>query len=263
MCGRYTLSKGEKIIEAVPNVTIREDLRKVMEMGRWNIAPSQDILVAVARLVEEDPAREPVPAAELMHWGLVPAWAKDSSLGNRMINARAETLREKPAFRKSLERRRCAIVADGFYEWRARPDGGGKTPMYITLRNGSAFAFAGLWDTWKDPQGQLLHSCTIITTPPNSLLETIHNRMPAILPPEAVRQWLDPRQQSAEEAARLLQPYPAEAMQATPVSRAVNSVQNEGADLVKPVSEAAETGDAPASRKRKRKQDDPAQGRLF
>ena len=253
------MSRGERVVEAIPNVTIREDLRKVMEIGRWNIAPSQEILVAVARVVEGEPARAGAPGVELMRWGLVPSWAKDAAMGNRMINVRAETLREKPAFRRCLERRRCAIVADGFYEWRARADGKGKTPMYIRMRDGRAFAFAGLWDTWKDARGAVLNSCTIITTEPNSLLAAIHNRMPAILPAAGIAQWLDSRQQSAENAARWLAPYPADEMEAFPVSRAVNNVRNEGAELARPAAETdpvrAES-EAPDAR-------DTSQGSLF
>src|ERR1041384_1101790 len=159
MCGRYSLSKGEKIIEIVPNITMKADLR---EVGRWNIAPTQDVLVVANR-----PGRAGEFQAQTMRWGLIPSWAKDPSIGNKMINARAEPLAQKPAFRHSLERRRCIIPADGFYEWRKNP-GGAKTPMYLRLKNGQAFGFAGLWDIWRDDQGKPLETCTIAQNTPEA-----------------------------------------------------------------------------------------------
>ena len=229
MCGRYTLAQGEKIVEAIPNVTIREELR---DIGRWNIAPAQDIL-AVANIAPS--GRPGTLEVQRMRWGLVPSWAKDASLGNKMINARAETLAEKPAFRKALQRRRCAIPADGFYEWRKNPDGT-KTPMYIRLKNGRGFAFAGLWDIWESPDGPLV-TCTIITTPPNALVAPIHNRMPAILSPETVSQWLDPHPRDAAEMFSCLKPYPADEMEMYPVSRQVNTATRDGPDLIAPVED--------------------------
>jgi putative SOS response-associated peptidase YedK len=240
MCGRYTLANGEQILEVVPNVTLKEDLRTLV--GRWNIAPSQDIPVVANR--EE----EGHPVAEAMRWGLVPSWAKDASVGNKMINARAETLPTKPAFRKALERRRCVIPADGFYEWRKSPDGKTKQPLYIRMKDGHPFAFAGLWETWRDEQGNLLKTCTIITTEPNALMATIHNRMPVILPREAVLDWLDPTPRNPDEVAAWLKPYPAEEMEAVPVGRLVNNPKNEGPDLIKCVASPAadDAGEPPA-----------------
>lgn len=273
MCGRYTLAQGEKIIEAIPNVTIREDLR---EVGHWNIAPTQEILVVANRETGAGRGVEVEP----MRWGLVPSWAKDASIGSKMINARAETLAEKPAFRKALERRRCVIPADGFYEWRKNPDGT-KTPIYARLKTGRCFAFAGLWDTRQGPDGKSLTTCTIITTEPNALLSPIHNRMPAILPPEAVQDWLDPRPRPPEEMLAWLKPYPADEMEAYAMSRSVNSATRDGPELVAQVEDVPEQnpqrkqgrGTAPQDTtapragdgvpKRRRKSEDPNQGQLF
>ena len=252
MCGRYTLAQGEKIIEAIPNVTIREDLRKVMEQGRFNIAPTQEILVAIQPTAQ--------PELEVMRWGLIPHWAKDASIASKMINARAETLAEKPAFRQALEKRRCVIPADGFYEWRKNADGT-KTPIYLTLKSLRGFAFAGLWETWKDRDGKTVTTCTIITTTPNALLAPIHNRMPAILSPEGVRRWLDPGPHTAEALLAELKPFPAEEMQAHAVSRAVNAATQDGPELIVPVEEMAPER-APPKRRRVRP-DHPAQGSLF
>jgi putative SOS response-associated peptidase YedK len=216
MCGRYTL------------IT---DLRKVAEsfgvaptletQPRYNIAPTQNIVTIL---------NDGSPHLDLMRWGLIPAWAKDESIGSRMINARAETLTEKPSFRGLLRSRRCLVVADGFYEWRA--EGKGKTPMYITLQDGQPFAFAGLWDLWKSPDGEPVQSCTIITTEPNELMASIHTRMPAILRPKAYEDWLNPQLRDEQVLTHLLKPYPAELMQARPVSKLVNNPRNEGAELL-------------------------------
>jgi putative SOS response-associated peptidase YedK len=151
-----------------------------------------------------------------------------------MINARAETLSEKPAFRTALKRRRCLVPADGFYEWRKEPDGKTKTPMYVRRRDGEPFAFAGLWDVWHTPDGSVVPSCTVITTGPNELMAPIHDRMPVILPPAA-------NEQAAADMTSLLRPYPAEELEAYPVSRRVNSPRNEGAGLVERAE--IETGD--------------------
>jgi len=266
MCGRYTLAQGEKIVEAIPNVTIREDLH---DIGRWNIAPTQDIF-AVANLSPGGVAVAGGPwELQRMRWGLIPSWAKDMSIGSKLINARAETLAEKPAFRKALQRRRCAIPADGFYEWRKNPDGT-KTPMYIRLKNHRGFAFAGLWDIWESPEAVLV-TCTIITIPPNELLAPINNRMPAILPPEEVRHWLDQKPHEAAEMLSCLKPYPADEMEMYAVSRSVNSATREGPDLIAAAEEPAAqeprpADDAPARAKAKppkRKAEDPNQGNLF
>jgi putative SOS response-associated peptidase YedK len=161
----------------------------------------------------------------LLRWGLIPSWAKDPSMGDRMINARAETVAEKPSFRRALQKRRCLVLADGFYEW--RKEGKTKTPMYIRLRSHEPFGFAGLWETWKSPEGEAIHSCTVITTTPNSLMESIHNRMPVILSREGESSWLDRAIETPERLLPLLIPYSANAMEAYAVSSMVNNPRND------------------------------------
>ena len=163
--------------------------------------------------------------AELMRWGLIPFWAKDAKIGARMINARAETVAEKPAFRTALRKRRCLVLADGFYEWKKEENG--KTPMYIAAKSRGPFAMAGLFETWKSPEDELIRSCTIITTSPNTLMEDIHDRMPVILPKDAETIWLDPKLEDQETLTSLLTPYPAEEMEAYVVSTLVNTAKND------------------------------------
>lgn len=221
MCGRYTLSKLDDILRQFPSIL---ELPPILA-PRFNIAPTQPILA----ITNEHPDR-----LEHLYWGLVPSWSKDISIGSRMINARAETLADKPTFRRPLMRRRCLIPADGFYEWRKNPDGT-KTPMLIRLKTGDLFAFGGLWEVWHSPDGSELPSGTIITTEPNELMADIHNRMPVIIPPAAYQRWLDPREKPPEDFFDLLEPYPADQMSAHPVSTLVNSVKNDDRRLVKAV----------------------------
>src|SRR5688500_11967104 len=209
MCGRYTLVKLNELLLRFPNI-----LPPTGIAPRYNIAPTQPVLV----IPNNHPDR-----FELFHWGLIPSWAKDTAIGNRMINARAETLAEKPSFRTALKRRRCLLPADGFYEWRKEPDGKTKTPIYIRLKSGEPFMFAGLWDEWHSPDGSVLPSCAVITTRPNELMASIHDRMPVILSKDELRQWLDPAEQEPERLTALLKPFPAERMEAFPVSRTVNN----------------------------------------
>jgi putative SOS response-associated peptidase YedK len=171
--------------------------------------------------------------AEFLRWGLIPSWAKDPGIGDRMINARAETVAEKPSFRRALQKRRCLVLADGFYEW--RKEGKKKTPLHIALKSHEPFGFAGLWETWKPPTGETIHSCTIITTTPNALMESIHNRMPVILTREAEALWLDRRVEDPQALLPLLAPYPAEAMDAYVVSPLVNSPRNDTSACIEPV----------------------------
>jgi len=152
-----------------------------------------------------------------MKWGLIPSWAKDESIGYKMINARAETLAEKPSFRKALEQRRCIIPADGFYEWWKEPDGKSKTPMRIVLKDRSIFGLAGLWERWKSPDGEEVLTYTIVTTTPNSLLESVHNRMPVILTREAEDLWLGTGARNAGAPVQVLKPYPTDQMEMFPV----------------------------------------------
>jgi putative SOS response-associated peptidase YedK len=179
-------------------------------------------------------------ALQYFKWGLIPPFARDPSIGSRMINARAETLAEKPSFRAAYGRRRCLVIADGFFEWRQDPGGKTKTPMLIRMKSGRPFAFAGLWETWR-PRGsrkEPVRSCTIITTAPNPLLEKIHNRMPVILKPESYQVWLDPAEKSPEELAHLLVPFPESEMTARPVSTLVNNPRNDVPECVRPVEDA-------------------------
>jgi putative SOS response-associated peptidase YedK len=221
MCGRFTLTVDPADLrEAFPGLTFPEDMAP-----RYNVAPSQPIAVV---------ANNGKRAVEFFKWGLVPGWAKDVSIGNRMINARGETLAEKPSFRAAYRRRRCLVLADGFYEWRAEPGQKGKTPMLIKLKSGQPFAFAGLWEIWHPDQDDVLLSCTIVTTTPNTLMEKIHDRMPVILPAKAYDLWLDPAEQMPVKLDRLLKPYPATQMAAFPVSRAVNDPKNDSPECIQP-----------------------------
>jgi putative SOS response-associated peptidase YedK len=211
MCGRYTL------ISSIETIAEQFHIEPTLNVApRYNIAPTQNVVA----IVQDETAH-----LAFMRWGLIPAWAKDASIGSRMINARAESLAEKPSFRNLLRARRCLIVADGFYEWRT--EGKGKTPMYITMQNEQPFVFAGLWDRWKDPAGDLVQSCTIITTEPNELMASMHNRMPAILRPAACDDWLNPKIQDSDVLTHWLKPYPTELMKARPVSKLVNNPSNE------------------------------------
>jgi len=207
MCGRFTLTADMNELQAAfPWVEIPPEMQP-----RYNITPSQPV-----GSVPNDGKNK----LDFFVWGLIPSWAKDPTIGNRMINARAETMAQKPSFRSAFHRRRCLILADGFYEWRKD---NGKTPYYIHLESRQPFAFAGLWDTWQSKDGSEIRSCTIITTSPNELMATIHNRMPVILPAEAYPIWLDPQNQDTRQLTDMLAPYPAAQMAAYPVSKTVNN----------------------------------------
>jgi putative SOS response-associated peptidase YedK len=226
MCGRFTLT-------ADPGVVARRFGAPPLQGGgtspRYNVAPAQTVIT-----VTDDGRRQ----LELMRWGLIPAWAKDPAIGSRLINARAETLAEKPAFRAAFRRRRCLIPADGFYEWTAGPEGK-RRPMRIRLTSGQPFAFAGLWDEWRPADGgPPIRTCTIITCAPNELMATLHHRMPVILTPEAEAVWLDPSITDPERLLPLLVPYPADQMVAYPVSPLVNSPAHDSPQLVLPIDAA-------------------------
>ena len=178
MCGRFTLTLDPaQLREAFPGLLIPDHLR-----SRYNIAPSQPVAV-IPNSGENN--------LEFFTWGLIPSWSKDPSIGSRLINARAETVAEKPAFRSSFVAARCLILSDGFYEWKLDSSGKSKAPYYIHLHSKKPFAFAGLWDTWMHPDGSEIRSCAIITTSPNELMQPIHNRMPVILPSDSYQLWLD------------------------------------------------------------------------
>lgn len=219
MCGRYVLAEtaalGERFNAAgdLPSVT-----------PRYNVAPTQSMPVVV---------KHSPNSLVLMRWGLAPSWAKDGKSEQLLINARAETLAQKRTFRQLLSSQRCLVPASGFYEWQQAA--GGKVPHYISLKDAPLFAFAGLYDHWTDAQGADMFSYTIITTEPNALMAPIHNRMPVILGRDEEDFWLNPDETEAERLVPLLKPYPAEMMQATPVSRAVNNVRNDMPVLCQPV----------------------------
>jgi putative SOS response-associated peptidase YedK len=224
MCGRFTLTiDPNHLQEAFPWADIPEDLSP-----RYNIAPSQPI--AVIPNTGDN-------TVSMYKWGLIPSWSKDPAIGDRMINARAESLADKPSFRNAYRRRRCLILADGFYEWKQNPSLKSKQPVYIRIKSERPFAFAGLWEIWKSPDGSEIRSCTIITTQPNSLLEPIHNRMPVILPPNAYNLWLASEDRQPAQLNDLLIPYPSDEMIAFPVSKMVNSPQTDSPDLIKPLRE--------------------------
>jgi len=221
MCGRFTLTVDPaQLREVFSWLDIPDELTP-----RYNIAPTQPVAV-----VPNDGKNK----LDFFIWGLIPSWAKDPQIGSRMINARAETLAEKPSFRNAYRRRRCLVLADGFYEWRKEPGGKTKTPMYIQLESREPFAFAGLWEVWYSKDGDKILSCNIITTEPNELLTKIHNRMPVILPPDTYQEWLAVDEQNPEQLDHLLRPYPANELIAFPVSRQVNSPQNDSPELIIP-----------------------------
>jgi putative SOS response-associated peptidase YedK len=219
MCGRYAFFSPA---EAVKRTFALDDC-PVLE-PRYNIAPTQPVPV----LRETGTGRRELA---MLHWGLIPSWAKDRSVGNRMINARAETLTERPAYRAAFRRRRCAVLADGWYEWQAIASG--KQPWFIHARDGAPMGLAGLWETWRDPSGgEPVESCTIITTDARGPLAEIHDRMPAVLPAEGLARWLDPGCQDASELSGLLGPRDPAAFDARAVSRRVNDPRNQGAELI-------------------------------
>ena len=254
VCGRYTLTDpGEELIRHFQLPGLPQEYRP-----RYNIAPTQPVLA----IIDADGRR-----AGMLRWGLIPSWAKDPAIGNRMINARAETVAEKPSFRTALRRRRCLIPADGFYEWRTA--NGRKQPMRIVRSDGGLFAFAGLWESWRPPvsatkaagaaetpdppshggtaddhgasgrsdagHDQVVYTCTIVTTDANETLRPIHHRMPVVIPPEAYDLWLDRDIDDPEALLPLLRPSPEDAFRAYPVSTFVNNARNEGPDCIKPL----------------------------
>jgi putative SOS response-associated peptidase YedK len=226
MCGRFVRKRSTSELAAEFGV---EEVVDEFQPS-FNIAPTHDVSVIIGG------AKKRLVA---MRWGLVPWWATDPSMGSRLINARAETLAAKSAFKDAFKSKRCLVVADGFYEWQKR--GKMKTPLLIRLKGDKPFAFAGLYDVWKSPLGPPLTTCTIVTTAPNDLLEPIHNRMPAILTKDAEVFWLD---QSVEDYTRLLDllsPYPPELMEAYEVSTIVNSVANDSPACIEP-AKSPQTG---------------------
>lgn len=223
MCGRFVLIATGRIIAE----QFQLDHEPVLE-PRYNIAPSQPI--AAIRL---DPAltrRELI----VLRWGLIPFWAKDPKIGYKMINARSESVVEKPAFRSAFKQRRCLILADGFYEWEKRKKP--KQPYLFRMKDQKPFAFAGLWEHWEGGEGEIIESCTILTTDANDLVITLHDRMPVILSPDDYASWIDPNAKKPEMLGEFLVPYPADEMQAYPVTNKVNRPSYDEPDCIRPVA---------------------------
>jgi putative SOS response-associated peptidase YedK len=224
MCGRFSLTVDADSIQM--HFPWLANIPPQMA-PRYNIAPTQPIAVI--------PNSQPDTVTHMV-WGLIPFWAKDPSIGSRMINARSETLAEKPSFRNAYKRRRCLILADGFYEWVKRPGEKSKTPYYIRMQDDAPFALAGLWEDWQSKEdGSQLQSATIITTEPNELVAPLHNRMPVILPKESYQEWLAPGEKATADLQPLLSPYAPEGMKAYPVSTLVNSPANDLPEAIQPV----------------------------
>ena len=221
MCGRFTNTSSSEAMQ------FRFDLDAEVTtfQPRYNIAPTQTVPVVI-----EDRNAQQGRRLVQMRWGLVPVWAKDMSIGNRMINARSETLIEKVSFKQLFQKKRCLIPADGFYEW--KKNGSTKQPMRIVLKSRQLFGFAGLWSAWKNTEGNELQTFTIITTEPNTLTREIHNRMPVILKPENEKDWLDSKSYQLEKLKQFLMPYPSEEMTAYPVSGIVNNPNNDESNCI-------------------------------
>ena len=214
MCGRYSFAIEDALILERFGLRVRTAIYK----ARYNCAPTQNLAVI---------ANEAPDELRFFRWGLIPSWAKEASIGNNLINARAETLVEKSSFKNAFRNRRCLVPATGFYEWKRNAD---KTPYHIMLKNGDPFCFAGLWDKWITAEGEIIHSFTIITTTPNGLMEQIHDRMPVILHREDEPRWISLNPDPS--LITLLKPFPAELMEAFPVSKLVNSPKNDAPEII-------------------------------
>jgi putative SOS response-associated peptidase YedK len=225
MCGRYRLSRRKQLVE--------EYFGAVSEDSEWNprynVAPSQPVPT-----IRQD-ARECVRKLSTMRWGLIPSWAKDPSIGYKTINARTETVSTTASFREPFRSQRCLVPADGFYEWKR--EGKAKQPYCFEVHDGELFAFAGLWDRWANPQGEIIESCTILTTTPNLLLADIHDRMPVILDADNYDLWLDQAFRDTGSLSGMLKPFDAALMNRYPVSTRINQVQNDDADCAKPLDQ--------------------------
>ena len=228
MCGRYSLTSDQDEVQGTFDIK-SSAFDWVEHVPRYNIAPTQPVLAVVKR---DDGNR-----AEMMRWGLIPWWAKDIKIGNKMINARAESAVEKASFKEAFQRRRCLIVADGFYEWRKH--GKDSIPMRVVLKSGGPFSFAGLWERWRSPEGGIIKSCTILTTVANSLIEPVHDRMPVIFGKDAEALWLDAKVSDTAELRELLLPYASGDMEAYEVSPLVNSATYEGPECIEPAARLA------------------------
>jgi len=216
MCGRYSFIQEDEMIRERFGVTVRSAIYK----ARYNCAPTQKLAV----ISNENPGE-----LSLYRWGLIPFWAKDLSIGNKLINAKSETILEKPSFKDSFKNKRCLVLSDGFYEWKK---GTVKKPFRITRKDGAAFAMAGIWDKWTNPEGEEIRSFAILTTRPNSLMEKIHDRMPVILDRETEKRWIE--NSSPEVLIEFLKPCDATSLIAYPVSSLVNSPRNDSKEILEP-----------------------------
>ncbi|HEU5399750.1 MAG TPA: SOS response-associated peptidase [Terriglobales bacterium] len=223
MCNRFRLTHSQRDLAERFKSSDQTD-----DTPRYNIAPTQPVLTVRREHGEK------VRRFSMMRWGLIPHWAKDMTIGTRTLNARSETVTRLPAFRDSILTKRCLLPADGFYEWRAL--GRVKQPYCFEVGEGDVFALAGLWDEWRGPDGEVIESCTILTTTPNTLVEDIHDRMPVIVPPEKYEVWLDPDVRDFNAIRDILKPYDADQMRRYPVSTKLNNSKNEGAEAAAPVT---------------------------
>ncbi|PLS09458.1 SOS response-associated peptidase [Neobacillus cucumis] len=224
MCGRFTLSAT--IDEIMDRFDIQSFLDEEMYAPSYNIAPSQLVLAVINNGTSN--------RMGFLKWGLVPPWANDISIGNKMINARAETITEKPSFRNAFKKKRCLVIADSFYEWKRHSDKA-KTPMRIKLKSNELFAMAGLWEGYKSPDGKMLYSCSVITTQPNELMKDIHDRMPVILTREDESTWLNPEMADINLLKSLLVPFDEKLMDTYEVSSLVNSPKNNSIELIQQI----------------------------
>lgn len=220
MCGRFTLVIPPELLAEIIGA-----IEAARVQPRYNIAPTQQ-----AAVVRQDAGGQ--RHLDYLRWGLIPPWAKDASVGNHMINARSETVAEKPAFRHAFRSRRCLVPASGFYEWKA--EGGRKQPLYVHMKDGSPMIFAALWESWKSPEGAILESFTILTTASNSLIQPLHDRMPVILSRHDWDLWLS-REATREQLTQLFQPFPSDLLDMYPVGTAVNSPLNDSPELIEPI----------------------------
>ena len=223
MCGRFVQASSPQLL--AEHFHVDELAPAAPGTPSWNVAPRAEVL----SIVERDGRRR----LDRLRWGLVPSWAADPSVGDRMINARAESVMEKPAFRTALERRRCVIPADGFYEWQA--SGGTRQPRYIRARSGAPLAFAGLWEVWRDPDApdaSRLHTCSVITTDANTTIAPIHDRMPVMLDESEWADWLDRDDRDVARLVGMLDPAPDDLLECWPVSHRVNRTQNDDVRLI-------------------------------
>ena len=214
MCGRYSFAVEDALIRERFGVRVHTAIYK----ARYNCAPGQDLAVI---------SNENAGVMNFYRWGLIPSWAKEPGIGSKLINARSETILEKPSYRTAFAKRRCLVPADSFYEWRKDKE---KTPFRILMQDESIFSMAGIWDQWISPDGEIIRSFSILTTTPNELMSSIHDRMPVILSPEDEQKWLD--KPSREELLELLKPYPVEKMKAHPISKLVNSPKNDNKEII-------------------------------